>query len=82
VKVFSKASKPKILRSVAQSVCNSLFDENIVKYNRLFWFTRCQLDNSESLTIWSLAKQLGITFSGDEEQILKELECMERQDKN
>jgi len=82
VKENSKAAKQKMLRSVAQSICNSLSDENILNCNRLFCSAKCQSNNSESLTIWSLAKELGVTFSGEEEQILKELENREKRYRN
>jgi len=82
VKENGKASKRKILRSVVQTICNSLSDDNILNCNRLFWSTRCPSNNSESVTIWSLAKQIGVTFSGEEEQILKELDHRENKDRN
>ena len=77
-----KVSKRKLLRSMVQTICNSLSDDNILNCNRLFWSTRCQSSNSKSATIWSLAKELGVTFSGEEEEILKELAYMENRDKN
>jgi len=32
--------------------------------------------------LWELAKELGVTFSREEEQIIKELENMESKDRN
>jgi len=77
-----KASKRKILKSVVQTICNSLFDDNIVNCNRLFWSKRCPLGDFDPVTIWSLAKELGVTFLDEEEHILKELEQMEERDTN
>ena len=82
VKENGRATKRKLIRSVVQSICNSLPDENILNCNRLFWSTKSPLGDSESVKIWSLAKELGVTFSGEEEQILKELESMEKRDRN
>jgi len=77
-----QAYKRKLIRSVVQSICNSLFDENIPNCNKLFWSNQQASSGSESVKLWELAKELGATFSGEEEQIIKELENMESRDKN
>ena len=48
----------------------------------MFWSNQQALSGSESVKLWELAKELGTTFSGEEEQIIKELENMESRDKN
>lgn len=42
--------------------------------------TRSPSDSSESISIWGIAKQLSVTFSSEDEEILKELENMEKRD--
>jgi len=76
-----KAGKRKLLRSVVQSTCNSLSDDNIINCNRLFWSNKHSAEGPENISIWGLAKELGVTFSGEEEEIIKELESMDSRDR-
>jgi len=48
----------------------------------LFWSNQQASSGSEFVKLWELVKELGATFSREEEQIIKELENMESRDKN
>jgi len=56
VKGGIKANRRRLIKSVVQSICNSLSDENIMNCNMLFWSTRSPPNSSESVIIWGLAK--------------------------
>jgi len=76
-----KIEKRKLLRSVIHSICSSLSDDNIINCNRLFWQNNNVSGGSDGARVWDIAKALGVTFSGDEEGIIKELEILERRDR-
>ena len=65
------------IRSAIYNLYNSISDTDIVNCNRLFWMRN---SSTEANRIWNLGKQLGITFTGDENQILEQLQKMEERD--
>ena len=61
--------------------CNSsknIFDFNILNCNRLFWSRQ---DISSPITIWESSKELGVTYEGEQGDIIEELENMEARDR-
>jgi len=65
------------VRSAIHNLCNSISDTDIVNCNRLFWMRNSSI---EANTIWNLGKQLRITFIGEENRILEQLQKMEERD--
>ncbi|KAK7364555.1 hypothetical protein VNO80_13292 [Phaseolus coccineus] len=56
----------------------SITDSNILNCNRLFWSKQ---DLSTPLRIWELGKELGVTYEGEQEMIIQELEEMKVRDR-
>ncbi|KAK7373856.1 hypothetical protein VNO80_07276 [Phaseolus coccineus] len=56
----------------------TIIDSNILNCNRLFWG---RLDLSSPLRIWELGQELGVTYEGEQELIIIELEEMEVRDR-
>jgi len=61
-----------------RSLSNSITDEDITNYNRLFWLKNEPL---EALKMWNVGKQIRFTYFGDEESVLNKSEELERRDK-
>lgn len=59
------------------SFCNSLSDSNIENCNRVFWLNNTRL---EAANMWELGKELGVTHTGNEDEILSRLIELENRD--
>ena len=53
-------------------------DNNTNNCNRLFWLKK---GTSEVIRLWEFGKQLGVTLNGEEENVLKSLDELEKRDR-
>lgn len=75
----SEAEKRKNIRSVVRTIFESLSNDGIQKDKEKSGTS--SLGCVESAKLWEMAKQIGVKFSGEEEQIIKEIEGMEIRDR-
>jgi len=45
--------------------------------NRMFWLKNSPMD---AVKLWDLAKKLGFTYSGDEDDVIKQINFLENRD--
>ena len=57
---------------------NNLSDGAVRNCNRLYWINN---EHSEAVRIWTIGKELGFTFSGEEEVVVGRIQAMEIRDK-
>jgi len=57
---------------------NNLSDGAVRNCNRLYWINN---EHSEAVRIWTIRKELGFTFSGEEEMVVGRIQAMEFRDK-
>jgi len=64
-------------RLVNKHASNRISDSGIRNCNRMFWLKNSPMD---AVNLWDLAKKMGFSYSGDEEDVIKQLNYMENRD--
>jgi len=75
---LSKAKQSRKIRSSIHSISNSESDNETNNRDRLFWLKNC---SRETIRLWELRKEIGVTFDGEDETILRKLDKLEARDK-
>lgn len=69
----------KQVRHKVHSMCSTISDSEIINCNRGFWIRNGE---DEARNIWDAGKLLGVTFSGEDREIISRLVTMEKRDES
>ena len=87
-KIFSRTSLKNMRKKVAPSslagkrletVVSSISDNDVRNCNNRYWLENKE---SEAQKIWNMGKDLGFSFTGKEEVVVKNLQALEAQDRD
>lgn len=76
---ISRSERKKTCRATSGSISNSISDSGIQNCNNKFWIKNKEI---EARRIWESAKELGVSHSGNEEEIIRRLVNLDTRDAN